>query len=70
VGHTTEVTQLGNGLVFIYLNNKTLGEIPSLASVRELVAADALRDRQEQALEALLASLRQAAHVELATASR
>jgi hypothetical protein len=70
VGHTTGVTQLGNGLVFIYLNNKTPGEIPSLASVRDLVAADALRDRQEHALEALLASLRQTAHVELATASR
>jgi parvulin-like peptidyl-prolyl isomerase len=70
VGHTTEVTPLGNGVVFIYLNNKTPGETPSLASVRELVAADALRDRQEHALEALLASLRQNAHVELATASR
>jgi len=70
VGHTTEVTPLGNGVVFIYLNNKTPGETPSLASVRELVAADALRDRQERALEALLASLRQTAHVELATASR
>jgi PPIC-type PPIASE domain len=70
VGHTTEVTQLGNGLVLIYLNNKTPGEIPSLASIHELVAADALRDRQEHALEALLASLRQTAHVELATASR
>jgi hypothetical protein len=70
VGHTTEVTPLGNGVVFIYLNNKTPGETPSLESVRELVAADALRDRQEHALEALLASLRQNAHVELATASR
>jgi hypothetical protein len=70
VGHTTEVTPLGNGVVFIYLNNKTPGGTPSLASVRELVAADALRDRQEHALEALLASLRQNAHVELATASR
>jgi hypothetical protein len=70
VGHTTEVTPLGNGVVFIYLNNKTPGETPSLASVSELVAADAMRDRQEHALEALLASLRQTAHVELATASR
>jgi len=70
VGHTTEVTPFGNGVVFIYLNNKTPGEIPSLASIHDLVAADALRDRQERALEALLASLRQSAHVELATASR
>jgi hypothetical protein len=65
--HTTEVTQLGNGAVFIYLNNKTPGEIPSLASIHDLVAADALRDRQDQAMEALLASLRQSAHIEFAT---
>jgi hypothetical protein len=70
VGHATEVTPLGNGVVFIYLNNKAPGAIPTLASIHELVAADALRDRQERALEALLASLRQSAHVELATASR
>lgn len=70
VGHTTEVTPFGNGAVFIYLNNKIPGELPSLASIHELVAADALRDRQERALAALLDSLRQSAHVELATASR
>ena len=67
VGHATEATQLGNGVVFIYLNGKTPGEIPSLASIHELVAADALRDRQEHALETLLASLRQSAHIEFAT---
>jgi hypothetical protein len=66
-GHTTEVTQLGNGVVFIYLNSKTSGEIPSVASIHDLVAADALRDRQEHALEGLLASLRQSAHIEFAT---
>jgi parvulin-like peptidyl-prolyl isomerase len=65
-GQTTEVTQLGNGVVFIYLNNKIPGEVPSLASIRDLVAADAMRDRQEHALEALLASLHQAARIELA----
>jgi hypothetical protein len=67
VGHSTEPAQLGNGVVILYLNNKTPGEIPSLASIRDLVAADALRDRQEHALEALLASLRQSAHIEFAT---
>jgi hypothetical protein len=66
-GHTTEVTQLGNGVVFLYLNNKTPGELPTLTSIRDLVAADALRDRQEHALEALLASLRHSAHIEFAT---
>lgn len=70
VGHATEATPLGNGVMIIYLNSKTPGAIPSLASIHELVAADALRERQEQALQALLASLRQSAHVELATASR
>jgi len=67
VGHTTEPTQLGNGVVFLYLNNKTAGEVPALASIHDLVAADALRDRQDHALEALLASLRQSAHIEFAT---
>ena len=67
VGHSTEPTQLGNGVVILYLNNKTPGETPSLASIHDLVAADALRDRQEHALEALLASLRQSAHIEFAT---
>jgi hypothetical protein len=66
-GQTTEVTQLGSGVVFIYLNNKIPGEVPSLASIRDLVAADAMRDRQERALEALVASLHQAARIELAT---
>ncbi|MBS0420682.1 MAG: peptidyl-prolyl cis-trans isomerase [Proteobacteria bacterium] len=67
VGHTTEPTRLGNGVVYLYLNNKTPGEIPALAGIHDLVAADAMRDRQEHALEALLASLRQSAHIEFAT---
>jgi hypothetical protein len=65
-GQTTGVTQLGNDVVFIYLNKKIPGEVPSLASIRDLVAADAMRDRQEHALESLLASLHQAARIELA----
>jgi hypothetical protein len=67
-GHTTEIAQLGNGVVFFYLNNKTPGEVPSLASIHDLVAADALRERQDHVLEALLGSLRQSAHIEFATA--
>ena len=67
VGKTTEPTQLGNGVVFLYLNNKVRGEVPTLASIHDLVAADALRDRQDHALEALLASLRQSAHIDFAT---
>ena len=64
VGHATEATQLGNGVVVIYLNKKTPGEVPTLAGIHDLVAADALRDRQEHALDALLASLRQSARIE------
>lgn len=67
VGHATEPTKLGNGVLFLYLNSKTPGEVPPLTSIHDLVAADALRDRQEHALEALLASLRQSAHIEFAT---
>lgn len=66
VGHATNVTRLGDGAIFIYLNNKTPGEIPPLATIRDLVAADAQRDRQEHALETLLASLKQSAHIEFA----
>jgi len=64
-GETTEVMRLGNGVVFIYLNAKTPGEVPSLAGIRDLVAADAMRDRQEHALENLLGSLHQSARIEL-----
>ena len=64
VGHATEATQLGNGVVVIYLNKKTPGEVPTLAGIHDLVAAEALRDRQEHALDALLASLRQSARIE------
>ena len=65
-GDTTDAKQLGDGMVFIYVNQKTPGEVPSLANIHALVAADAMRDRQEHALEVLLSSLHQAARIELA----
>jgi hypothetical protein len=65
-GETTVAKQLGDGVVFIYVDRKTPGEMPSLASIHDLVAADAMRDRQEHALERLLGSLHQAARIELA----
>ena len=65
-GDTTDAKQLGDGVVFIYVNQKTPGEVPSLADIHTLVAADAMRDRQEHALEDLLSSLHQAARIELA----
>jgi hypothetical protein len=65
-GDTTDAKQLGDGVVFIYVNRKTPGEMPSFASIHDLVAADAMRDRQEHALEVLLGSLHQAARIEFA----
>jgi SurA N-terminal domain len=74
-GQTTAATPLGHGVLFIYLNQKVSAGTPSLASVHELVLADAMRERQEHALENLLASLHKSARIELsdspsATASR
>jgi len=63
-GGTTSVVALGNGVVFLRLNQVSSPRIPSLHSVRDLVVADALRERQEQALESLLTSLRKSARVE------
>jgi hypothetical protein len=74
-GETIDAQALGGGVVFIYLNQKAPSEVPSLASVHDLVLADALRDRQEHALETLLTSLHKSARIEYsnappATASR
>ena len=65
-GQTTATAPLGQGVLFIYLNQKVPRAIPSLASVHELVLADAIRERQEHALENLLASLRKSARIEFA----
>jgi hypothetical protein len=67
-GETTDVAPFGNGVAFIYLDRKVGNDIPPLASIRELVLADALRDRQERALENLLSSLRQSARIEYSDA--
>jgi hypothetical protein len=65
-GQTTAATTLGHGVLFIYLNQKVPPAIPSLSSVRDLVLADAIRERQEHALETLLATLHKAARIEFA----
>jgi hypothetical protein len=65
-GQTTATAPLGHGVLFIYLNQKVSAAIPSLASMHELVLADAIRERQEQALENLLASLHKSARIEFA----
>jgi SurA N-terminal domain len=74
-GHTTAATPLGHGVLFIYLNQKAPSATPSLASVHDLVLADAMRERQEHALENLLTELHKSARIELsdsppATAAR
>jgi len=65
-GQTTAPAPLGHGILIIYLNRKAPPQIPSLASVHELVLADAMRERQEQALEDLLTSLHKSARIEFA----
>lgn len=65
-GQITAASPLGHGVLFIYLNQKVIPTIPSLASVHDLVLADAMRDRQEHALESLLASLHKSARIEFA----
>jgi hypothetical protein len=65
-GQTTAATTLGHGVLFIYLNQKVPPAIPSLSSVHDLVLADAIRERQEHALETLLATLHKSARIEFA----
>ena len=67
VGQTSSIEPLGAGAAFFLLRRREGGEIPELAAVRELVAADAMRDRQERALQGLLAELRQSAHIDLSS---
>jgi hypothetical protein len=74
-GDTTEAAPMGHGVVFLYLDQKVSPATPSLASVHDLVLADAMRDRQEHALESLLTSLHESARIEFsdsppATAAR
>jgi hypothetical protein len=65
-GQTTAATPMGHGVLFIYLNQKVPPTIPSLASVHDLVLADAMRERQEHALESLLTQLHKSARIEFA----
>jgi hypothetical protein len=65
-GETTEPATFGHGVLLLYLNQRVDGATPSLQSIHDLVQADALRDKQEAALEDLLASLRKSAHIDIA----
>jgi hypothetical protein len=48
------------------LNRRVDGATPNLQSIHDLVQADALRDKQEAALDNLLASLRKSARIDIA----
>jgi hypothetical protein len=63
-GGISQPTPFGRGVLLIRLNRFVAAEAPSLTSVHDLVMADALRDRQERALEKLLVSLRASAQID------
>jgi len=64
-GQATEPATFGRGVLLLYLNQRVDGAIPSVQSIHDLVQADALREKQEAALEELLASLRKSAHIDI-----
>jgi hypothetical protein len=63
-GELTATMELDRGVLFLCVNRRVGGDIPSLAAIRELLRGDAMRDRQERALENLLAALRKTARIE------
>ena len=63
-GQIGDPLPFGDGSVRFHLGEKVAGEIPALQSIHDLVRADALRDRQERALQSLLASLHNSARIE------
>jgi hypothetical protein len=63
-GQTSAPLRYGDGFVKFSLTGKVAGRIPALADIHDLVLADALRERQERALEALLSSLHHSARIE------
>jgi hypothetical protein len=66
VGKMTQRADFGRGVLMLYLNRRVDSETPSLPTIRELVLADAMRAKQDIALEKLLRSLRKAARIDLA----
>jgi hypothetical protein len=68
VGDTTPSAAFGRGVLLLYLNRRMASEVPGLSAVRDLVQADALREKQEIALSNLLQSLRRTARIDIAPA--
>jgi hypothetical protein len=69
-GDTTPPLAFGHGVLLLYVNRRVDGTAPGLQSIHDLVQADALRDKQETALESLLASLRRSARIDVAPDSQ
>jgi hypothetical protein len=65
-GEATPPATFGHGVLLLYLNRRVDGATPNLQSIHDLVQADALRDKQEAALDNLLASLRKSARIDIA----
>jgi hypothetical protein len=70
IGGSTPPIDFGRGILIVYVSRRIDGGIPALDSIRSLVAADWLRERQEAALAKLLDSLHKAAHIDVAPAYR
>ena len=67
VGEATPSTAFGRGVLLLVLDQRVDGATPRFSSVRDLVQADALRERQEIALEKLLKSLAKGARIDVAS---
>jgi hypothetical protein len=65
-GETTRPDPFGRGVLVLYLSQRVDGASPALPSILDLVQADAMRERQENALENLLQSLRKTAQIDMA----
>jgi hypothetical protein len=69
-GETTQPGVFGRGVLVLYLNRRVAGASPALPDIHDLVQADALREKQEDALENLLQSLRKAAQIDIAPSAQ
>jgi hypothetical protein len=65
-GETTRLDAFGRGVLVLYLSQRVDGASPALQSIRDLVQAGAMRERQENALENLLQSLRKTSQIDIA----
>lgn len=67
-GDTTAPVPFGRGVLMLYVNRRVGSETPPLTEVLDLVRADLLRQRQDEALEHVLDGLRRQARIDIAPA--